>query len=228
MFQLRRGFLASVAALSPPSGFVPPTGIHDWSLDFLSEVYTKDGSSVVLADVIDKPSRVGASGLEILDNDVDGVVSAIGDLLTDFLLVDWTVVIEWQELTTDGATYLLYLFQAPGGDGNYIVVERSTAFTSLRVDAHESGSIVTRDVQINTSHGPGVHKIAVTRTNDRLSISCDGSAVDTETASGATLNPMVTASFGGDPADQSYNGTYIRSVRLMAPVADASLPGLST
>ncbi|OHV87913.1 hypothetical protein ORS3428_03810 [Mesorhizobium sp. ORS 3428] len=59
------------------------------------------------------------------------------------------------------------------------------------------------------------------------SVSCDGSAVATDTASGATLNPMVTASFGGDPTDQSYNGTYIRRVTLTAPVADADLPALT-
>lgn len=224
MFMLRKGLWPSIAALSPPSGFTPPTGF-DWSLDFLGEVYTNNGSPVTLADIIDKPARVGASGLEILDNDVDGVVSAIGDLLTDFLTMDWTVVIEWDELTSDDSTYLLYLFEAPGGDNHWMVIERSNAFTGLRVDAHE-GSNITRHVEINTSHGPGVHKIAVTRTNGFLSVSCDGSAVDTVVAT-PLMNPMATASFGGDPTDQSYNGTFIRTVALMAPVADAALPGLS-
>ncbi|TGQ95428.1 hypothetical protein EN851_07880 [Mesorhizobium sp. M8A.F.Ca.ET.208.01.1.1] len=194
-------------------------------LDFLAETYAIHGASAVAADFIDKPGRVGASGLEILDNDVDGVVSAIGELLTDFLTMDWTIVIEWQELTTDGATYLLYMFEAPGGDNHWLVIERSTAFTGLRVDAHE-GSNITRHVEINTSHGPGVHKIAVTRTNGFLSISCDGSAVDTVVAT-PIMNPMATASFGGDPTDQSYNGTFIRKVKLMTPQADALLPALS-
>jgi hypothetical protein len=225
MLHLRRGLWPSIAALSPPSGYVPPAGIGTWSLNFLTTTYTKNASSVTLSDIIDKPARVGASGLEILDNDVDGVVAAIGDLLTDFLLMDWTVVIEWEELTTDGVTYLLYLFEAPGGSNHWLVIERSTAFTLLRVDAHE-GSNITRHVEINTPHGPGVHKIAVTRTNGFLSVSCDGSAVDTVVAS-PLMNPMATASFGGDPTDQSYNGTFIRTVTLTAPVADAALPALS-
>jgi hypothetical protein len=224
MFALRKAFMASIAALSPPSGFVPPTGF-DWSLDFLGEVYTNNGSSVAIADIIDKPGRVGASGLEILDNDVDGVVDSIGDLLTDFQSMDWTVVIEWQELTTDFSTYLLYLFEMPGGSDHSLVIERGNAFTGLRVDAHESSNIV-RNVAINTSHGVGVHKVAVTRTSAFLSISCDGSAVDTVVAS-PLMDPMATASFGGDPTDQSYNGTFIRTVTLTAPVADAALPALS-
>lgn len=108
------------------------------ALKFLTEAYTVHGSTVTAADVIDKPDRVGASGLEIPLEDVDGVVSAIGDSLTDLLTMNWTVVIEWEELTTDGATYLLYLADV---DNNHsIVIERSTAFTGLRVDTHEGAS----------------------------------------------------------------------------------------
>jgi hypothetical protein len=221
---LRRGLWLSTAALSPPSGFVPPTGF-DWSLDFLSETYIDNGSSVAIADIIDKPARVGASGLEILDNDVDGVVSAIGDLFTDFATMDWTVIIEWDEQTTDGATYMLYL--ADSLDNHSLVIERSTAFAGLRVDVHES-SFNSRSVEIDTSHGPGVHKIAVTRTDDRISMSCDGAAVVSDIAAPLSMNPMATASFGGDPNDQSYNGTFIRRVTLTAPVDDADLPTLST
>jgi hypothetical protein len=223
MFYLRKGFWSSVAALSPPSGFVPPAGF-DWSLDYLSEIYTNNGSPVAIADIIDKPSRVGASGLEILDNDVDGVVDSLGDYLAAYQTMNWTTTIEWEELTTDGATYLLYLVDA--GLSQSLVIERSTAFTGLRVDAHES-SFVIRNVEIDTSHGPGVHKIAVTRTNDRLSFSCDGSSVVNDTMANTTMNPMATASFGGDPNDQSYNGTFIRKVTLTAPVDDAVLPTLS-
>ncbi|MFB9979456.1 hypothetical protein ACFSQQ_14710 [Mesorhizobium kowhaii] len=226
MFFLRRAYMGSnFAAMSPPSGWVPPVGIGDWSLDFLNEVYTKDASTVAIADIIDKPARVGASGLEILDDDVDGVVSSLGDLLTDYQLMDWTVVIEWEELTTDGATYLLYL--ADVDDDHSLLVSKNTYLTDLRtVHVHE-GSFNIRDVGINTSHGPGVHKIAVTRTNAFISMSCDGSSVVTQVVAPISMNPMATASFGGDPIDQSYNGTFIRTLQLMAPQADAALPGLS-
>ncbi|ESY82449.1 hypothetical protein X740_04430 [Mesorhizobium sp. LNHC221B00] len=199
-----------------------PTVLAD--ADYINEVYELAGSPVAAASIIDKPARIGVSGLEILNDDVDGVVAAIADYLALLLTLDWTVVIEWDELTTDGATYLLYL--ADVDDNHTFRIERSTAFTGLRVDAHEA-SFNTRNVEINTSHGPGVHKIAVTRTNDFLSISCDGSAVVTQVVAPISMNPMATASFGGDPTDQSYNGTFIRKVTLYAPLADIWLPALS-
>ncbi|TPN45315.1 hypothetical protein FJ976_24075 [Mesorhizobium sp. B1-1-9] len=193
------------------------------ALNFLTEVYSRLGVSLTAADVIDKPDRVGARGLAIPFDDVDGIVSAIGDFLADLLTMNWTVIIEWEELTTDSATYLLYL--AGVDDDPSLVIERSTAFTGLRVDAKES-SFNIRYVEINTSHGPGVHKIAFTRTDDFISMSCDGSDVVTQVVAPIGMGPMATATFGGD--DQSYNDTFIRKVFLLAPADDADLAGLST
>ncbi|MER9698717.1 hypothetical protein [Mesorhizobium sp. M0146] len=205
---------------------MPPPEVAVWSLDFLNEVYEVDGSPVLLADIIDKPERVGASGLEIPLDDADGVVSAIGDCLADLLTMNWTVVIEWEEVTTDGATYLLYL--ADVDDNHTIVIERSTAFTGLRVDTHEA-NYNTRNVEINTSHGPGVHNIAVTRTDALISMSCDGSDVVTQVVAPISMNPMATASFGGDPTEGygSNNNTFIRKFYLLPPRDDADLPALT-
>ncbi|RUU10765.1 hypothetical protein EOD10_20355 [Mesorhizobium sp. M7A.T.Ca.TU.009.01.3.2] len=197
-----------------------PTVLAD--ADYIGGIYEIAGLPVAAADIIDKPARIGASGLEILDNDIDGVVSPIDDYLSLWLTLNWTVRIEWQELTTDGATYLLWM-QEPE-DGHSFLIERSTAFTGLRVDAHEASNI-TRDVPINTSHGPGIHTIVVTRTDDRLSISCDGSAVVTVLAT-PTMNPLTTVSFGGD-LEESFNGCFIRKVTLYAPLDDIWLPSLS-
>jgi hypothetical protein len=199
-----------------------PTVLAD--ADYINGIYELAGSSVAAAAIIDKPGRIGGSGLEILDNDVDGIVSPIGAYLSLWLTLNWTVRIEWQELTTDGATYLVWMTEPV--DGHSFLIERSTAFTGLRVDAHE-GSFNTRNVEIDTSHGPGVHVIVVTRTNDLLSISCDGSDVVTQVVAPISMNAMETASFGGDPTDQSYNGTFIRKVTLYAPLDDIWLPSLS-
>ncbi|MER9356175.1 hypothetical protein NKI61_23230 [Mesorhizobium sp. M0514] len=208
-----------------PDPIDPAVGALD-ALDFLAETYTVHGSTAAAVDVIDKPERVGASGLEIPLEEADGVVSAIGDCLADLLTMYWTVVIEWEELTTDGATYLLYL--ADVDDNHTIVIERSTAFTGLRVDTHEASNN-TRNVEINTSHGPGVHKIAVTRTDAFISMSCDGSDVVTQVVAPISMNPMATASFGGDPTEGygSNNNTFIRKFYLLPPRDDAYLPGLS-
>ncbi|MBZ9705396.1 hypothetical protein LB543_01460 [Mesorhizobium sp. ESP7-2] len=137
--------------------------------------------------------------------------------------MDWTIVIEWEELTSDGATYLLYLLDVD--NDHSFLIERSTAFTGLRVDVRE-GSFNSRDIEIDTSHGPGVHKIAVTRTNSFISMSCDGSDVVTLVAAPISMNPMVKALFGGD-WEGSFNGTFIRKMKLITPQNDAFLPALS-
>jgi len=205
------------------SGGIDPSDVLA-EIDFVAGTYAVHGVSVTAADIIDKPERIGASGLEILDNDPDGVVSAIGDFMTDLLGMDWTVVIEWDEQTTDGATYLLYFVDA--GLSQNLVIERSTAFANLRVDVSET-SFNSRYVENTTSHGPGIHTIAVTRTEDRISMACDGSDVASNVAAPLSMNPMASASFGGDPNDASYNPTFIRKVKVYNPLNDAFLPGLS-
>ncbi|WP_301004810.1 hypothetical protein, partial [Mesorhizobium sp.] len=116
-FFLRRGFYTNVAAMAPPSGFVPPPPIGDWSLDFINEVYTLNGAPVALADIIAKPERVGANGLEILDNDTDGSVSIIGALLTDLITAAWTVVIEFEKVAIGTLAELLFV----GGDDHHSI-----------------------------------------------------------------------------------------------------------
>lgn len=67
----------------------------------------------------------------------------------------------------------------------------------------------------------------MTRTNGFISMSCDGSDVVTQVVAPISMNPMATASFGGDPTDESYNNTFIRKMYLLPPRDDADLPGLS-
>ncbi|TIL34328.1 hypothetical protein [Mesorhizobium sp.] len=214
--------LGVLAARPPSSGTGPGTTLA--TLDFMNEVYVVNGVTLTAADVIDKPERVGAGGLEILDNDVGGVVSAIGDLLTEFLLVDWTIVIEWEEVANVDGSYLLWMQETV--DFHSISIIRANAFQSNPMQAGDS-STISRNVDNTGPFTTGVHKVAVTRTNDRISISTDGSAVDSNTTPNTTLNVLTTASFGGDPTDQSYNGCFIRTVTLTAPVDDSLLPGLS-
>ncbi|MER9937403.1 hypothetical protein [Mesorhizobium sp. M0088] len=204
------------------SSVFSPTVLAD--ADFMNEIYSVDGGTVLASDIIDKPARVGASGLEILNNDVDGVVSAIGDLLTKFLLVEWTVVIEYEEVADAATTHLLWMQETV--DFHSVSIRRLSAFASNVMRGNDS-STISRNV---TNTGPftaGVHKVAMTRTEGVLSISTDGGTVDTNTTLNTTLNPLTTASFGGDPTDQSYNGCFIRKVTLYAPLDDIWLPSLS-
>jgi hypothetical protein len=225
--------LMSLAGYTPDDlifeGFGPPDGggggpgpVGDplASLNFLTEVYTVHGATVTAADVIDKPARVGASGLEILDNDPDGSVLAIGDFLADLITADWTIVIEWEELTSADDTELIYICESV--DHHHIAIDRTGPGD---IEGYASGS----GVRLIANTGPfftGVHKVAMTRKNAKVSMSTDGSSAATDTSS-QTINPMEVVSFGG-PADGSFNRTFIRTVTLYPPQDDdAVLPGLS-
>lgn len=193
---------------------------NSWSLDFLNEVYTKNGVLVLLADIVDKPGRVGASGLEILDNDINGGVFAIGDFLTDLITMNWTIVIEWQQLAGVDYTELFYIWES--GSHHHLAIDNTGVGT---IDAYDSGPIV-REIFNPGSYLTGNHKSALTRTDDNLSVSTDGSAVATD-VSAQSLNPMEIATFGGPEDGSSYKGLFVRKVRLIPPASTASLPTLS-
>ncbi|TPI13881.1 hypothetical protein [Mesorhizobium sp. B4-1-1] len=193
---------------------------NEWSLDFLNEVYTKNGSPVSLADIIDKPERVGANGLEILDNDADGSVSIIGDLLADLITAAWTVVIEFEKVAIDTLAELLLVADI---DLNHSIAV--DVYTSMQ--GYDSGFII-RTVDNDGEYRSGVHKVAFTRTDNLVGISTDGGAADADTTPNTTLNPMAAAAFGGYPApDESYDACYIRTMRLIPPVSAGGLPALS-
>jgi hypothetical protein len=215
--QLGIGIAATGLSGEPPAG-------PAWSLDFMSEVYTNNGTPVAIATIIDKPARVGASGLEILDHDPDGAVQALGDLFDDLALLNWTIVIEWQELTTSGRTHLLGMFEDTNNDE--LLIERTNVED---VQAYGWGSAFRGVLNSGTGdqYGTGFHKTAVTYTDTKISISTDGSAVETDTTAN-TMNPMQVAYFGGRGEAASVNPTFLLTVTLTEPVTDAELPGLST
>lgn len=100
------------------------------SIDFANDVYTVNGSTVVLSDIIDQPSRRSASGLSCKRTAVQGgggsaaVVRAIGVLLDVLLAADWTIVFEY-ETTTDytsgsnGSIFLLQVLKLTSPSGTY-------------------------------------------------------------------------------------------------------------
>lgn len=192
------------------------------SIDFVAGSYTVNGITKTAADIIDKPARVGASGLQILDDDMDGVVATIGDLLTVLLSANWTLVIEYQELATTYITSLLNITDDGPGFSNTWAVDGKPAIS--RVDyAENTGSF--REIQYAASLGLGVHRVAVTRTSDKLAIAVDGATVQTYSAS--TTATFTSACFGGQVGGASYNGTYIRSLTVYDPQIDVALQSLS-
>ncbi|RWG54852.1 MAG: hypothetical protein EOQ64_18895 [Mesorhizobium sp.] len=191
-----------------------------WNLDFLDEVYTLNGSPVLLADIVDKPERVGANGLEILDNDVNGSVSAIGALLTDLIAADWTAVVGFEKAASGGFSELLYVGDIDLNHSIFVDL-----YTSMQ--GGDSGFVI-RPISNAGDYRSGVHKVAFTRTNAIAAISTDGGSAVADTTLNDTLNPMAIAAFGGLPSpDGSYDACYIRTFQLMAPVSTGALPSLS-
>lgn len=192
---------------------------NSWSLDFLNEVYTKNGSTVVLADIIDKPERVGASGLEVLDHNASGSIFAAGDLFTDLIALAWTIVIEWEELVDTDRTVLLYMEDF---DGDELDIERDTGNGMW---AYGFGTGFRSVSDSGNEYGPGVHKVAVTYTGTQIAMSIDGLDTLVDTTPNV-MNPMATAVLGGFGAT-SKNPLYYRKVTLSAPVANSLLPSLT-
>ncbi|RWD60680.1 MAG: hypothetical protein EOS36_20195 [Mesorhizobium sp.] len=203
-----------------------PSLTGEWSLDFLNEVYTRNGSTVLLADIIDKPGRVGANGLEIVaDPDPDGYVLAAGDLLTELVGLDWTVVIEWEELSSASYSEILVLQDLANGFHS-VWVENAMGAGTPNLNVAEDAEI-GRDLVDETLYGAGVHKLAFTRTPSLIAISVDGGAAIVNTTPETSGNPIDTAGFGGFPGYGTVNGFYVRTFRLIPPVASSLLPSLS-
>lgn len=199
---------------------------NSWSLDFINEVYTNNGSTVLLADIVDKPERVGANGLEIVaDPDPDGYVLTAGDLLTDVVRLDWTVVIEWEELSSTSYSEILVLQDLANGFHS-VWLENAMGAGTPNLNVAEDAEI-GRDLVDETLYGAGVHKLAFTRTPSLIAISVDGGAAIVNTTPETSGNPIDTAGFGGFPGYGTVNGFYVRTFRLIPPVASSMLPALT-
>lgn len=203
----------------------PGDEVSTWVIDFMNEVYTQDGDAVAVATVIDMPEMVGASGLEILDDAMPGVVAILGDLLADILTIEWTLVIEWEEVLSSFTTYPILIDETDN-------FQQCAVYNDFPDIVAGDSCLIIREATVSGSFGPGVHKAAFTRTADFASLSVNGGGVQTNTTDvnvPAQLNPTYTqAGFGGSVGDFSFNGCFIRRLDLMPPVADAALPGLSS
>ena len=194
-----------------------------WSLDLLNEVYTRNGSPVALADIIDKPERVGASGLEILDHNAAGSIFCIGDLFTDLaamVALGGTTFIEWESLSAGDRDVPLYMEEDTNGDS--FDIER---ITSGFMRAYGWGSDFRGVDNTDVEYGVGIHKVAVNYTPAFIAMSIDGADTLIDTTPNVML-PMARAILGGFAAT-SKNGLYYRRITLGATVANSLLPTLT-
>jgi hypothetical protein len=204
-----------------------PTGgggiTNTWSLNFLTETCTLNGSPVTLSTIIDKPERVGASGLEVLSHNASGSVLPIGDLFTDLagvVSLGGTVFIEWEELVDTDRTVLLYMEDFEASDK--FDIERDLGDGMW---AYGQGTDFRSVNDSDNAYEPGIHKVAVTYTDTFIAMSIDGRAALVDTTANV-MNPMVAIYLGGFEAT-SKNALYYRKITLTAPVASSLLPSLS-
>jgi len=215
---------AQVAGLSNSS---VPFGalIH---LDFLNGIYF-DGELTAPEDVIDHPEWIGEGGLEIRaaneTTEGSGVAHFIGNALELLMWMEWTIVIEYEELEADGATRILVMQDF----GDFLMVERENTGEGLGItvdDFDDLGSIY-RAVNDGTPRTEGIHRIAFTRTAEHLAASVDGDAVIEDATVSAGVS-VVNATIGAGDGEFLFNDLNFRSITLYPPVSNADLPSLSS
>lgn len=199
----------------------------DIHLDFVNGLYWV-GGEVTAADVIDHPDWITGNGLEIIYGHETtagtGVAHYIGDVLAALLTLDWTIVLEYEEFYDAGQTKPLVMTDGPFGSfSDELTIERESD-TELSVQDVDGATI--RYVKLLNAYEIGVHRIAVTRRDVKLSISADGEATQSEITSNAGVT-LDRAAIGSSDGEFLYNDFYLRSFTLYAPKADADLPGLT-
>lgn len=197
------------------------------SADFVAGVYSVGEAAVTAADVIDKPELITASGLEVPHNAENGTVAIIGDFLGELIPANWTLVLEYEDGGTSGTTLpIVITSEDPTATSfEYIQIQRSNSGSGRKMEAYDQDGGF-RFVQDADSHGAGVHKIALTRTDERLAMSVDGDAVVAD-EDGNFSQVLSLAAFGGTPGDWSFDACTIRSLKVYAVADDAILPSLS-
>jgi hypothetical protein len=204
-------------------------------LDFVNHVYSVAGELVAASEVIDHPEWITDNGLEVLwsneTTEGSGIAHLIGDVLATLLTLDWTIVLEYQEFFDGFITRPFTMLD--GGDVTFIEelsLARGNGSDLLRItvqDFDDATPDVFRFVGGGASHGIGIHRIAVTRTNDRLSISVGGEAVRTSTAASTTL-ALINATIGGNHEGWLFNEMILRSLVIYPAQGDPALQVLSS
>lgn len=199
-------------------------------LDFVNGSYSYQGAPLSAAAVIDNTGRITASGLQILDNQSDGTADIIGSVRDFLLLAEWTLVVEFNLLTTSGKTQLINLRSED--NANYMLVEyQQTDFLYIYELGGGSAGGFRELNPTDETFGTGVHKIAWTRSADAFEYSLDGRAVrqSSEFSSDATadLTPLDRVTLGGEANFSSFNECYIRKITVYPPQARNTLALLS-
>lgn len=225
------GIVAAQAGGGASSGVPDGALVH---LDFINGIYF-DGAMATAADVIGEPQYITGSGLAIsYDNESsagEAVVHVIGDALAALLTLNWTIVVEYEEFYSGGISFLLGMLNADWASyTKYVQLERWDAGDGLELvisDFDFNNGNLERTRGANDPFGPGIHRIAATRTNSKLAISVDGGGALVYNAAANAGVTAINATIGSRENEFLYNDFNFRRLTVYAPQDDAALPGLS-
>lgn len=193
--------------------------------DFVNDLYTWQGTPLTAADVTDQTAWITADGLEIPGSSGTSAELIYAPAQTFLAGCQWTMVLEVEILNT-GFSPSTYLFtETNAGEAFFIQVSFAAEWELTASDGSNNPFALDFTHSVST----GIHRFAVTQTDDRCSLSVDGFAVETDTE-GVTLPvpgfPMVNFYFGGYSTGTG-RAVNIRSVTIYETVDDSSLPSLS-
>ena len=220
-----------IQAAQPDSGSSAPADDYPGSLavaDFLNGIYSAGSTILTLADVVDEPQYITASGLLLDWNDINqqpmNLIGLIRDVICD---VNWTIVFEWEEIEVDGMSpFFITDTQSNGYD--YLWIDSGN--TSVYVYDHpDPGTNREAGIVSSVQAQPGIRKIAVTRTTTNLAISLLGGAVVSDTTS-SDKPSMTMVGLGGDTTfvdDGLQLRGYIRKIIVYPAQSDTALLTLS-
>lgn len=195
--------------------------------DFILGQYFIDGNAVAVSTMIANPEFITGSGLYINWDVAGAYTRAIGDFLTKLIATDWTMVLEVTE-DDAGTMHPLTLADENTGGADLDNLIFSTAASSVScTDDPDPGA--SRFVSVGSvAARPAVRRIAATRTDSKLVISVNGSAINSDTT--ATSTPSYNkAILGADDGDTfPFMKGHIRRIIVYPVKADSELPTLST
>lgn len=216
--------MIGVFAAQEPDAVAPGGGLPENATafaDFINGVYLYGESELTAAAVISNPERIGVFGLALTPG--QSTVDILGDFEAFLIAANWTVLIDLTVTSPTASSDILFVSKL--GSITYFVKVVVYATHGRAIDGAPFHS--DRNIFAGTL-SPGRHKIAVTRTDAKLVISVDASAIASDTNNQPTAGFLTDAAFGGISGSTISQSSHIRSLTLYAPQDDGVLPTLSS
>lgn len=197
--------------------------------DFANGYYYAGGAEVSAAEVLSSTSNIVPSTGLVMDGETSTTLSLLGPIATALIAGDFTVVVELDATTAVSANPILVVNAAD--DGNEVLYFLYSTASGLRRGAMgDYGDTVSRDIEPLFGEGsaPGLLRVAMTRTDDRLSFSQNGADVVTDTTAYEATPSAMQALIGGFAPDDPTEIFTVKSITLYASRPDVDLPALAS